>query len=303
VTKFTLLCLLTAWCVFIWVNLSTAGVITQISIEGRYTFQSDYILEYLQLFYLFGFLWTWNLLIAMGDCTIAGVIGEWYWTMDKKQLPSFMIFRSMYRTFRYHLGSLALGSFIIALVQFVRYLLYKLEKNLKGKENWFLKNLLKVMQCCLLCFERFLKFLNKNAYIEIAIYGYSFCKGAKWAFQLITRNILRVIVVSKIGGYLLLLGKIIVTVLVGIIGNILIEYYDPDPTYWVTPMLVILFNAYGTAYVFMAVLEMAVDTVFLCFCEDIERNDGSAEKPYYMDPKLRKYIDKDARTETDLAKK
>ena len=33
---------------------------------------------------------------------------------------------------------------------------------------------------------------------------------------------------------------------------------------------------------FFGVYSMAVDTLFLCFLEDLERNDGSAEKPYYM---------------------
>ena len=28
-------------------------------------------------------------------------------------------------------------------------------------------------------------------------------------------------------------------------------------------------------------LQMAVDTIFLCFCEDSDRNDG-VERPYYM---------------------
>jgi len=303
IIKFLMLCALTAWCVVIWIYLATAGTITQVDIEGYYTFQSNYILEYLQLYYLFGFLWSWNLIIAMADCTIAGVIGEWYWTMDKRQLPMFMIIPAMYRTFRYHLGSLAFGSFIIAVVQFIRYILYKLEKSLKKKESCLVKTLFKVMQCCLLCFERFLKFLNKNAYIEIAIFGFGFCKSARWAFQLIARNIIRVVVVSKIGDYLLLLGKIVVTVSVGIIGNILIEYYSDQPTYWVTPLLVILFMAYGTAYVFMAVLDMAINTIFICFCEDLERNDGSAERPYYMDPKLKGHIEKHSKDNPDIARK
>ena len=33
---------------------------------------------------------------------------------------------------------------------------------------------------------------------------------------------------------------------------------------------------------FFGVYSMAVDTLFLCFLEDLERNDGSEEKPYYM---------------------
>ena len=33
---------------------------------------------------------------------------------------------------------------------------------------------------------------------------------------------------------------------------------------------------------FFGVYSMAVDTLFLCFLEDLERNDGSLEKPYFM---------------------
>jgi len=72
------------------------------------------------------------------------------------------------------------------------------------------------------------------------VYGYEFCKAAKWAFQLITRNVVRVFVVDKIGDFLMLIGKVIITLLVGIAGNILIEYYDTQPTFWLTPMLVSL---------------------------------------------------------------
>ena len=41
----------------------------------------------------------------------------------------------------------------------------------------------------------------------------------------------------------------------------------------------------------MAVYDMAISTIFLCFCEDSERNDGSAAKPYYMEDSLRKFVD------------
>ena len=37
---------------------------------------------------------------------------------------------------------------------------------------------------------------------------------------------------------------------------------------------------------------MAVDTLFLCFLEDLERNDGSREKPYYMSSSLKKILGK-----------
>ena len=69
-----------------------------------------------------------------------------------------------------------------------------------------LKIILKCLQCCVACFERFMKFININAYIEtgrnfqfidktnikylfLAIYGYNFCRAAMKAFQLLVRLI------------------------------------------------------------------------------------------------------------------
>ena len=35
---------------------------------------------------------------------------------------------------------------------------------------------------------------------------------------------------------------------------------------------------------------MAVDTIFLCFLEDVEKHDGSPENPYFMHKDLRKVL-------------
>jgi choline transporter-like protein 2/4/5 len=37
---------------------------------------------------------------------------------------------------------------------------------------------------------------------------------------------------------------------------------------------------------------MAIDTLFLCFLQDSEINDGSKEKPFYMSKKLMKILGK-----------
>ncbi|KAK7089265.1 hypothetical protein V1264_024461 [Littorina saxatilis] len=46
-----------------------------------------------------------------------------------------------------------------------------------------------------------------------------------------------------------------------------------------------------TANVF-SVYDMAVNTLFLCFLEDLERNNGSVQKPYYMSKSLLKLLRK-----------
>lgn len=49
--------------------------------------------------------------------------------------------------------------------------------------------------------------------------GYSFCKGGKQAFKLLTSNALRVAAINSVGDFVLFLGKVFVviaTVLVGL---------------------------------------------------------------------------------------
>ncbi|KAG8428984.1 hypothetical protein GDO86_018659, partial [Hymenochirus boettgeri] len=63
---------------------------------------------------------------------------------------------------------------------------------------------------------------------------------------------------------------------------------DTAPTlnyYWV-PILTVILGSYLIAHGFFSVYGMCVDTLFLCFCEDLERNDGSLERPYYMSTEL-----------------
>lgn len=56
--------------------------------------------------------------------------------------------------------------------------------------------------------------------------------------------------------------------------------------------MVSILGAYVIASGFFSVFGMCVDTLFLCFLEDLERNDGSADRPYYMSKTLLKILSK-----------
>lgn len=62
------------------------------------------------------------------------------------------------------------------------------------------KCLLDCLSCLVACFERCIEYLNKNAYIQIALTGKSFCPAAKEAFETIWANSGRYGLVAGIGG-------------------------------------------------------------------------------------------------------
>lgn len=79
--------------------------------------------------------------------------------------------------------------------------------------------MLRACQCCLACFENFLQFLGRNAYIIVSMDGSSFCIGGKRAFHILSTNSLRVFAINSVGDFVLFLGKVFVviaTVLIGI---------------------------------------------------------------------------------------
>ncbi|XP_029285297.1 choline transporter-like protein 5-B isoform X1 [Cottoperca gobio] len=254
----------------------------------------------LHLCNLFMFLWLANFTIALGQCTLAGAFASYYWALKKpNDIPACPLYSSFCQAIRYHTGSLAFGSLILAAVQMIRIVLEYMFHKLKGSQNSWARFVLCCFKCCFWCLERFIKFINRNAYIMIAIYGKNFCTSSKDAFFLLMRNIVRVAVLDKVTDFLLFLGKLLISGSVGVLAFFfftrkipVIQEEVPSLNYYWVPLLTVIFGSYMIAHGFFSVYAMCVDTLFLCFCEDLERNDGSSFRPYYMSPGLHKILRK-----------
>uniref|UniRef100_A0AAQ4SA40 Choline transporter-like protein n=1 Tax=Gasterosteus aculeatus aculeatus TaxID=481459 RepID=A0AAQ4SA40_GASAC len=257
----------------------------------------------LQIYNAVAFLWCVNFIIALGQCTLAGAFASYYWAFTKpNDIPTFPLSASFIRSLRYHVGSLAFGALILTLVQIARMILEYIDHKTRGKaQNPCARFVLCCLKCCLWCLEKFIKFLNRNAYIMIAIYGKNFCVSAKNAFMLLMRNVVRVVVLDKVTDLLLFFGKLLVVAGVGVLsffffsGRILLPgntFRSETLNYYWMPIITVVFGSYLIAHGFFSVYNMCVDTLFLCFLEDLERNDGSIQKPYFMSKNLMKILNK-----------
>uniref|UniRef100_A0A673GAQ2 Choline transporter-like protein n=1 Tax=Sinocyclocheilus rhinocerous TaxID=307959 RepID=A0A673GAQ2_9TELE len=234
-------------------------------------------LIFLQFYNVFLFFWCANFVTALGQMTLAGAFASYYWAPNKpNDMPAFPLCASLGRSLRYHTGSLAFGSLILAIIQIIRVLLEYIDHKLKGAENKFAKFLLCCLKCCFWCLEKFIKFMNRNAYIMVAIYGKNFCRSARDAFFLLMRN-----VISGFSHSLFFSPGIFAFFFFS--GHTdAFKGAAPSLHYYWVPILTVLVGSYLIAHGFFSVYAMCVDTLFLCFCEDLERNDGSATRPYYM---------------------
>jgi hypothetical protein len=154
-------------------------------------------------FEAFSGLWLLFLIEAVTYTTISGAVGYWYFTgsqadrdlADPADKTRFPVLSSLYRVLRFHLGTMAAGSFILALFTMARAVLAYIDAKTKEMQgsNSLLKYALKCAQCCLWIFHRIVKFLTKFAFVTVATDGTPFCSAAFASFRLTTDHPLQML--------------------------------------------------------------------------------------------------------------
>ncbi|XP_068445020.1 choline transporter-like protein 1 isoform X1 [Clinocottus analis] len=288
----TFICLMLFWVYWITVLLSLgiSGTPVKNNLTGVVEYEMQGPLQYLVWYHAVGLIWINEFILAFQQMTIAGAVVTYYFTRNKSQLPATPILSSMARTIRYHLGTLAKGSFIITLVKIPRLILMYVHSQLKGKENACARCMLKSCVCCLWCLEKCLAYLNQNAYTATAINSTNFCTSARDAFLILVENALRVAAINTVGDFVLFLGKVLIVSCTAFVGVLALNY-QRDYTVWVLPLLIVCLFAFFVAHTFLSVFENVVDVLFLCFAVDTKYNNGSPGHEYYMDKALMEFVE------------
>jgi hypothetical protein len=192
------------------------------------------------------------------------------------------------------MGTVCVGSFIIAVVQLIRILFnYFVNRCKQFENNPLVKAIQCIVNCCLWCLEKLIGYINKNAYIMCATHGYYFCKAAFSGFMLLMRNIMRVAAINVVAAVLLGVGKIFICLCtLGICYLISVQMANDLGLTNGTPFLtlfVVTVIGWFIGSSFMGTFEAAVDTIFLSFLHDQEVNNGK-DKPYFMADSLQSSI-------------
>ena len=272
---------------------SATGLTTQIPTGKKWVPDEGNNISGKLWFLFFCLLWTMNFIASYGQTVIALAISKWYFTNPVNRVAeiSNRTLISAYLTVaRFHLGTVAFGAFLIALVQFARAVALYLQKHTSEafRANPVVKIAFCCINCCLACMECCMKFISKNAYIQTAIHGTSFMVSAKNAFFTIARNILRIGAVFTVSHLAIIAGKLFVTALATATS-----YYYFTGEYaeklhdFVAPTILVFIISWMTASMFFDVLQMAIDTILMCYVADEEANNGA---PIFAGAKMNDFV-------------
>lgn len=128
-------------------------------------------------------------------------------------------------------------------------------------------------RCYLDCFHRFVKFLNDNAYCQVALSSENFCTSAIAAFTLALKNAGTFIITNGIGGMIRLLGKFTICVANTFVAYIMVTQIDQLEEDIDNPIVilgVIFIISYALSAVFMEVYSIISLTILQCLYADVD---------------------------------
>jgi len=226
--------------------------------------------KYAFLYMLFCWFWTSQFIVALGQLSIALALVSWYFTHKKENVGNHNVLWAGKTALRYHAGTAAFGSLVIALIKTIRAVLLYVQKKAAKSNNKVLVAVLACIQCCMWCVEKCMKFLNKNAYIQTAIYGTSFCASCVKAFFLIARNIMRVIAVNMVADFILMLGRLFIPVVTTLCAYLALAYKTGSTNGLVLPLIFVFILSYFIGCMYSEIFGMSIETILCCFIADEE---------------------------------
>lgn len=226
------------------------------------------------LFLLFGILWI-NAFITAKSSFIAMVSAvTYYFDSNSERDGEAEVVLGFKFAYFYHAGSLAFGSFIIALIQMIRILFHYVAEQAKkaSGDNVAVRIVVGCAECCLKCIEKVVEYINKTAYAYMAVSGDNFCKSAWNGFLLNVKHTMKFSFANFLATMFILLGKVAIITLNVFTGHFFMKINgDLEEVYSTTfPLIVIGAFAFITSSIFLSLFDESVLAMLTCIAIDID---------------------------------
>jgi len=303
------LAILAGW-ITCMVNVSSIGEISVRSITAQtkdveWSDQTWWMAAYMW----FGLFWITAFMMAASEFVV--IVSTCTWYFSRKDIPDddgipgdSDVGKGFWWTYRYHTGTLAFGSLIIAIIWVVKSVFEYVGNKVQAAapDNCLLKGLLCCVRCCLDCFDRFMRFINQNAYIYCALSNESFCSSALNAFILVLKNAAKFSFVNAIGGTFMYIAKFVIAVVTTVICYFILGAM-PQVTEIYAPLGICFVISYILGSVFISVFDAASNTILQCYLVDLDISRQNGLDPKHVPATLAKFLGvQAAQTDDDFEK-
>ncbi|DBA02544.1 TPA: hypothetical protein N0F65_011016 [Lagenidium giganteum] len=223
------------------------------------TFTNDDPVNYVIYFFmLVSFYWGLQVFKNISHTTIAGTVASFWFSADSKGATGSALKRSCTTS----LGSICLGSLIVAILQALRAMAEQAKEEGSAAACF--------AECILGCLQSLMEYFNRWAYVYVGIYGYKFTQAGKAVFDLFHQRGFDAIINDDLIGTVLSFAALAVGLICAGAGALVANYTDIVDFEHSTVFLAVLgfIVGVGIAVTPLSVIDSSVATIFVCFAED-----------------------------------
>lgn len=271
---------------------SIAGGVMDSTVQGVYRhFHLTTENKIALLFYVFVAYWIEYFLSALYEFVVGYAAAEYYYAPidhdGDKDVGCCALWDAFHVGIVFHAGSLAFGSFLVAVFGVIKLILDLLEyQNQAQGGNRVISCIIACISSFVQCFKWIVEFINRNAYVDIAITSSSYCTAARESVAMI----------AEMGGAMAILNG--ATWVFATFGSLLVAagcfafslmvtssstFANEDSPFVVaSPALVAGFSGLiglSVAACFMIVFDMTSDALLFCYGLDMRDHRPSPHAP------------------------
>ncbi|CAJ1337996.1 unnamed protein product, partial [Effrenium voratum] len=235
------------------------------------------------IYYVFCAAWIFELVLALQQFVVAYTVQVWYNSPvkdGKKRVPCCPITRAFFMGLTYHLGSLAFGAVLLALLRVVYLVVAFMQSQAKQtgdeKTNAAAKMATACCCCCLDCARQVLKYLNSGAFVMVAVNSDGYCTGADRALRYMASEFVAIGALEGSTFFFQVLGNIVIPGSGGYFTYLVIKHVEHfnDPSsdgYIAQPGLMAAVGSVvclGVSISFMAIFDTVSDAMLFAFMTD-----------------------------------
>lgn len=207
---------------------------------------------------VFTFLWFSQVVTNVMHVTASGLVATWYYA-GFDNMPRNPTLSAFKRSTTTSFGSICFGSLVVAIIEFVRWLVRSARANDNDGCGAFL---LCIMDCLLSLLDSLVQYFNRYAFVHVAIYGCGYIEAAKRTFQLCKQCGFAAYFNDCLVVPTLQMFSLGMSLLLGLIFGLCWHT-------WVVGVYV-FFVSLAVHQVFFVAVDSAVTTIFVCFAESPE---------------------------------
>lgn len=228
-------------------------------------------------------LWILEFVTALYQFSIAYAVAKFYYTKadgsGDRNVGPLPVLEGVRAGVVFHLGSLALGSSIITVLEVFQKLLQYADMKSKEENNACVSCILDSLMCCFVCLRGTLQYISKNAYIDMAISSSGFCAAVRNVGHVMIDHGASMAVLNGATFIFQVVGMIMITLVSGVAAWLLLgtgTFSDEGAPFYVPNMYMAVslacVLALIVAWAFMAVFDMATDTLLFCIALDMNKH-------------------------------